>query len=32
MRDGVLADLVGYLGRRPWEDDLTILVLRLPAG
>ncbi len=29
--DGVLGDVMAYLGCRPWEDDVTAVVLRLPA-
>lgn len=31
VRDGVLADLKAFTGDVPREDDLTLLVLRLPA-
>ncbi len=32
LRDGVLADLERFTGDAPREDDLTLLVLRLPAA
>ncbi|MEE8525331.1 MAG: PP2C family protein-serine/threonine phosphatase, partial [Thermoanaerobaculia bacterium] len=32
MRDAVLEDVRRYTGARPLEDDLTVLVLRLPAA
>lgn len=32
MRDAVLRDVEDFTGRRPREDDLTVLVLRLPAA
>jgi Stage II sporulation protein E (SpoIIE) len=32
VRDGVLADLRDFTGDGPREDDLTLLVLRLPAA
>ncbi len=32
MRDAVLADVEAYTGEHPREDDLTVLVLRLPAA
>ena len=31
MRDAVLADVDEFTGQAPQEDDLTVLVLRLPA-
>ena len=31
LRDAVLDDVRAYCGERPWDDDLTLLVLRLPA-
>ena len=31
MRDAILADVEAYCGHPAREDDLTILVLRLPA-
>jgi len=30
MRDGVLADMQGFAGNQPLDDDLTVLVLQLP--
>ncbi|MGE5232561.1 MAG: SpoIIE family protein phosphatase, partial [Acidobacteriota bacterium] len=30
IRDGVLADLERFTGAAPREDDLTVLVLRVP--
>jgi sigma-B regulation protein RsbU (phosphoserine phosphatase) len=30
LRDGVLADLDGFVGSVPLEDDLTVLVLQVP--
>lgn len=32
LRDAILRDVEEHVGGRPWEDDLTILVLRLPAA
>lgn len=32
LRDGVLADVVAFTGGREREDDVTVVVLRLPAG
>lgn len=32
MRDAVLRDVREFTGKRLWEDDLTVLVLRLPAA
>lgn len=32
LRDGVLADVAAFTGNAPNEDDLTVLVLRLPAA
>ena len=32
LRDGVLADVERFVGRSRREDDLTLLVLRLPAA
>ena len=32
IRNGVLADLARYVGDAPREDDLTVLVLRLPVA
>ncbi|HVR08766.1 MAG TPA: PP2C family protein-serine/threonine phosphatase [Thermoanaerobaculia bacterium] len=32
LRDGVLADVAGFAGSDPREDDMTILVLRLPGA
>ena len=32
LRDGVLADVLDFTGSRPREDDVTVLVLRLPAA
>jgi serine phosphatase RsbU (regulator of sigma subunit) len=31
MRDAVIADVDAFTDRAPREDDLTVLVLRLPA-
>ena len=32
LRDGVLADVVAFVGSDRREDDMTVLVLRLPTG
>ena len=32
LRDGVLADVAGFTGGAEREDDMTVLVLRLPSG
>lgn len=32
LRDGVLVDVENFVGRSPWEDDLTVVALRLPAA
>ncbi|MDH3403346.1 MAG: PP2C family protein-serine/threonine phosphatase [Acidobacteriota bacterium] len=32
LRDGVLGDLEAFVGTRPLEDDLTVLVLEMPAA
>jgi hypothetical protein len=32
LRDGVLADVVAFTGGTEREDDVTVVVLRLPAG
>jgi len=32
LRDAVLAEVQEFTGRRPREDDVTVLVLRLPAA